>query len=232
VSKYCLPILAIFVLISSAPFVIAQEAIEKQQNNEFWIWLENNIGVIAGIATAGAFIFLGYQTMMLRSEKNQTIRAWVGELKPEMEIISYVNEQGEEKTHEQLQLMKDKGQPGFNWTSINRSIIAKNYGTITAVDVKTRSRISVGRKPDKKKILDTEYSPGISLLPNSTQHLIFNFTKKMEDDIANPNIETYFLFEIKYKSANSKKTRKKGMLMRLFQTHYGVLDNWDENTKF
>ena len=45
-SKYCLPILAIFVLISSTPFAVAQEAIEEQQNNEFWIWLQNNIGVI------------------------------------------------------------------------------------------------------------------------------------------------------------------------------------------
>jgi len=225
-------LVAICLIPSFTISVLAQEVIEEQQNNESWNWLENNINIIAGIATAGAFVFLGYQTMMLRSEKNQTNRAWVGELSPQLEILSYVNEQGEEKTHEELKLMRDKGEPGFNWTKIHHSIEVKNYGTITAVDMKMRSHFSSGRKPDKKEILDLKYGPGASLLPNSTHLLIFTFTKKMEESIANPDIETYFLFEINYKSVNSKKTRKKGMLMRLYQTRYTVFDNWDENTKF
>ena len=37
--------------------------------------LESIVAIIAGVATAAAVVFLGYQTMKLRGERNMTLRA-------------------------------------------------------------------------------------------------------------------------------------------------------------
>ncbi len=200
--------------------------LENQRTDDF----TQTVQTIAGIATAGAFAFLGYQTLMLRSEKNHTLRAWVGELDSQLKILSYIDANGDEKTHEEMEKMSEQNTPFFNWTSIVRAIIVKNYGSITATDVKIRSKISIGKKPDKKEISTLDYrTEGAHLLPNSTQPMIFSFTKQHEDAIVDPNTETYFLLEISYKSVNSKKERKKGMLVQLLPTRYSILENWDES---
>jgi len=167
---------------------------------------------------------------MYRKEKNHTLRAWVGEVNSELDIFSYINANNEEKSHEEMERMNNQQLTQFNWTVVVRAIIIKNYGPITATNVETRSKISVGKKPNKKEILTSKYhTKGTVLLPNATVPMTFKFSKEQEDAIVDPKTETYFLFEISYKSANSKKERKKGMLMQLHPTRYGVLENWDES---
>lgn len=198
--------------------------LEKQKKDEFG----QTIQMIAGIATAGAFIFLGYQTVLYRSEKNHTLRAWVGELNSQLEIFSYINVKNEEKNHEEMLKMTQQELQQFNWTKIIRAIIVKNYGPITATNVKVRSKISIGKKPDPSEISTLDYhTKGTVLLPNSTSAMTFSFSRQQEDDIVNPNTETYFIFEISYKSSNSKKERKKGMLAQLHPTRYEIIENWD-----
>lgn len=203
--------------------------LENHKTNNIVIFVQT----IAGIATAGAFAFLGYQTLMLRSEKNHTLRALVGETSTDLDIFSYINDQGEEKSHDEMKVMTNQARSQFNWTSLVRVIMIKNYGTITANNVKMRTKLVVGKKPDKKEILSLKYgTDGMSLLPNGSKAMTFRWTKKQEDAIVDPKTLTYFLTEIFYNSANSNKERKKGMLLQIHPTHNTVLENWDESIKF
>jgi len=218
--------------VSSEEYTKLMDRLNKLENQRSGDLIQT-VQTIAGIATAGAFVFLGYQTLMLRSEKNHTLRAWVGELNTDVEIFSYINAKNEEKTHEEMRVMTNQESSQFNWTSLVRAIEIKNYGMITATNVKMRSKIRIGKKPVKNEILSLTYgTDGMSLLPNSTQSMTFKFTKQYEDAMADPNTETYFMYEISYKSANSKKERKKGMLMQFHPTRHAVLENWGESTKF
>lgn len=216
--------------VSSTEYTKLMDRLYKLENKdgfEISQWIQ----IFTGIGTVGGFAVLGYQAWVLRTEKNLTMRAWLGASDSTLDIFSYINDQGDEKTHEQMIELQNADQI-FNWTGIQRAIWIKNYGYITAREVKMRARFNAGKKPDIKNIHMSKFPETyVTMVPNSTQAMTFKFTKEQENMISNPSVETYFLFELLYKSANSNKERIMGMLIQLYPTRYAVLTSWDESNQ-
>lgn len=205
------------------------ENLEDEQNNDFWAPVIENIEIIAGLATAGALTFLGYQTMMLRSERNMTLRAWVGEARPYMGHEAYINAHGNEKTPQQWKQMSEHEKNAFNVTRIRRFVEMKNFGRTPATSLRARTKLFVNQKPSRKDIESVSYSSSHTLMPNGTVNLFSFFTKEEELATKDPTKECFFILELEYKSQNSRKTRKFGTLSQLSETVYGNIESWDEN---
>lgn len=198
---------------------------QLQQDSNQWILL--GIVISASIAGAAAFTTV-YEMRRSREEKQNTTRAMIGLESQLMNILSYIDVNGDEKTENEIKELNKKGEK-FDWTEIRRSLTLKNYGTLPAMDVKSRSKIISGREPKLKEINSLDFGTGAMIFPNGTQPFIFKFTKEMEDKMDSSTENTYFLFEAQYTSTNSGKIRKMGLLLKLCMGHYTVTKNWDES---
>ena len=197
----------------------------QQDSNQ---WTLFGIIISASIASIAAFGSI-YEIRRSQNEKHNTMRAWVGLTSHQMNILSYIDANNYEKTENEIKSLNESGIK-FDWTKIRRSFELKNYGSLPAIGVRSRSRIIFGMEPDVKEINETKFGPSSMIFPNGTQPMIFLFTKEMEDKIDDPEIKSYFLFETQYTSTNSEKIRKIGLLLKLDAGHYTIVKNWDESS--
>ncbi len=203
---------------------ILSRADQLQKESNQWTIIGIMIStVVASVAVFGSI----YEIKRSRNEQNSTLRAWVGLESHKLDIVSYIDENNNEKNDAEIKELNKKGIE-YKWTKIKRMIVLKNYGHLPAVDVKIRLKIS-GSEPNLKEINKISFGLGSMIFPDGTQPMIFNTTKKMEEGIADPNNDAYFLLEAQYRSTNSKTIRKMGLLLKLEASHYTIIKNWDES---
>ncbi len=100
----------------------------QRQLNEYTI-----IGIVSSIIVTSGFS--GYQIMKIREEKNQTIRAWVGDTGSHIILMRYFNESGEIKTNEEWGKMSDNERADFNFSRTEHAIMIKNFGQVPATNL-------------------------------------------------------------------------------------------------
>jgi len=188
--------------------------------------LESIVVIIAGFATAAAVIFLGYQTMKLRGERNMTLRAWLGQGESHVFVEGYFNKDDKYIPREKWLKLTQEKKNEFNVTEIRRYLELKNYGQLPATKVIVRTKF-VTKKPSRDDI-DTEFSSPSTMMPGETQKIFFILNRKEEGFIEDPSEECYLIYEVEYESPKKKK-RKFGMINSLSVQVYGIIDSWDEN---
>lgn len=190
--------------------------------------LELIVSIIAGFATAAAVIFLGYETLKLRDERNNTLRAWLGQGQAHVFVDGHFNK--DEKFIPQgkwVNLTQDQ-KDEFGVTQTRRYIDVKNYGQIPATNVKVRTKFVVGKVPNRKNIETESFSTPAIIMPNEVQKLFFVLEREEEDSIEDNSKDCYLIYEIEFESPKKKK-RKFGRIDSISIQRYGIIDNWDEN---
>lgn len=150
--------------------------LEYQRTNEF----TQTIQTIAGIATAGGFGFLAYQTWKLRSERNHTFRAWLGENKPYIGHEAYINHNNHEVTETQWQSMTSEQKTKFDVTKYRRFIEIKNFGNVPAREMKAKGKMFVDKIPGKKELDELNFSSSATVMPNGMVKFYFSVSKDEE----------------------------------------------------
>jgi len=188
--------------------------------------LERIVTVVSGCATAGGLIFLGYQTLMLRSERNLTLRAWIGIGEPHWMVYGYLNDDDRFIEKEKFEKLSLEQRHGFQRTQ--RNIEIKNYGQLPAENLKTRLKIITGRRPTKQDLLDQDQGFPSTMMPSSSLKLFAIFSKEQEEIINNPEGELYIIWEAEYESPKGT-IRKYGEISKISQRIYIPIKSWNED---
>lgn len=232
VSVYSLLIFLIIFQVFSSFEAFAQNG-ENGENGIGGTWdsdeissLETGATISAGFATAGALIFLGYQTMKLRAERNLTLRAWIGQGEPRFYLDGYLNAKGEFIEHEKWKQLSDEKIDQFNVTKLRYYIETKNFGQIPAHDLQVRTKFFVGTKPEKKDIQSVNFLASAILMPGQTSKLFYSITKDESLATDDTSKNCYLIWDIKYKSSGSKNIETIGMIVQVSTMKYGILESW------
>jgi hypothetical protein len=103
--------------------------------------------IVAGFATAGGLIFVGYQTRMLRNERSLTLRAWIGIGEPEWENVGYHDDNGTFISKKEFDKLSVEEQ---NKLSLINNVEIKNYGQLPAEKLASRMKIVAGYNQQEK----------------------------------------------------------------------------------
>lgn len=195
-----------------------------------WEAIKDTVLVIAGIATAFAVIFLGYQTLKLRDERSQTLRAWVGESGAEILTHGYSNANDEFKSYEQWKDMSQTEKDSFNYTIIHRYFRLKNYGQIPAKELQKVVEFYISNEPTKTQIESLQFDSPSVLMPNDESKAFFDLTKERNDAFVDGTKTRYLVVNVKYKSSNSNKEKMMGYILKLEKGKGEPVKLWDEET--
>ena len=195
-----------------------------------WETIKDIVVVAAGIATAFAVIFLGYQTLKLRDERSQTLRAWVGESGAEILTHGYSNTNDEFKSYEQWKKMPQTEKDSFNYIIIHRYFRLKNYGQIPAIELQKVVKFYIRNKPTKAQIESSQFDPPSVLMPNDESKVFFDLTKEQNDAFVDGTKTCYLVVNVKYKSSNSNKEKMMGYILKLEKGKGEPVNLWDEKT--
>ena len=196
-----------------------------------WETIKDIVLVVAGIATAFAVIFLGYQTWKLRDERNLTLRAWVGESGAEILTHGYSNANNEFKSDEKWKgEMSTPEKNSFNYTIVHKFFRLKNYGQIPAKELQKVVEFYIGNKPTKAQIESLQFDPPSVLMPNDESKVFFDLTKEQNDTFVDGTKTCYLVVNVKYKSSNSNKEKMMGYILKLEKGKGEPINLWDEET--
>ena len=191
--------------------------------------LESIVVIIAGFATAAAVIFLGYQTMKLRGERNMTLRAWLGQGESRVFVEGYFNKDDKYIPHKKWIKLTQEEKDAFNVTKIRRYMEIKNYGQLPATNVRVRKKFFVDEQPTRKDIETISFdTSSATIMPKEVPKLFFVLDRNEEDAIENPSKNCYLIYEVEYESPKKKK-RKFGRIDSISMQKYGIMDSWDED---
>ncbi len=195
-----------------------------------WETIKDIVIVAAGIATAFAVIFLGYQTLKLRDERSQTLRAWVGESGADILSHGYSNASDEFKSYEQWKKMSQQEKDSFNYTTVHNYFRLKNYGQIPAKELQKVVKFYIRNMPTKTQIESLEFDPPSVLMPNDESKVFFDLTKERYDAFRDGTKTCYLVVNVKYKSSNSDKEKMMGYILKLEKGKGEPVKLWDEKT--
>jgi hypothetical protein len=184
--------------------------------------------IITGILTSIGLIFVGYQTMMLRKEKNQTLRAWIDQADSQFQVLRYFNQKNEIKTRQEWENMSVKEHSEFQVSKLELAIKLKNFGQLPAM-IRGRYFYSIEEKPPSRKdISNIEFGDPFVIMPQGEQFLI------IEDTMATFHTSkggiAYMIIDLKYTSGDSDEEKKYGMLAELTRGGYKIKEIWNEKT--
>ncbi|MDE1863688.1 MAG: hypothetical protein KGI33_12370 [Thaumarchaeota archaeon] len=188
---------------------------------------EKIVTIIAGFATAGGLIFVGYKTFTLRKERKLTLRAWIGIGEPHWYVYGYLDNDDKFVLTEVFENLSKDEQSKFQ--RLRRYIEIRNYGQIPAEKLKTRLRIITGRQPTKNDIENTAFDQSSTMMPSASMKLFTVFSAQEESIIEDPQGELYVIWEAEYESPKGK-IRKHGEISRISQRIYIPIENWDEES--
>jgi len=187
------------------------------------------VTIIAGFATAAAVIFLGYQTMKLRNERNMTLRAWLGQGESRVFVEGYFNKDDKYIPHKKWIKLTQKEKDEFNVTKIRRYVEIKNYGQLPATNVRVRTKFFVDEQPTRKDIETISFGTSSStIMSEEVPKLFFVLNRNEEDAIENTSKSCYLIYDVEYESPKKKK-RKFGRIDSISIQNYGIIDSWDED---
>lgn len=205
-------------------FDVQSQAIQLQaeaNSNTFW-------GIVLSTATASAsVIFLGYQTWQLRKEKNQTIRAWIGQKGgTSLQLVRIRNLQGVIKTIDEWGAMSSSDKTSFGADTYECLITLKNFGQIPAFDV--RPRFTTALLPKVEELKDDWWEPAEIMPQDEAPYLVPIPVVWVEKVKSDANFKFYVIFEVKYRSGESKREKRYGFMSEY--THGGMtkISSWDE----
>ncbi len=189
------------------------------------------IGIfVSGVGSAIALSLTAYQTKLSRDEKNQTQRAWVGNADSQILISRVFNNAGSILTKTDWEKLERQDKVAFNLTHVEYQMKIKNFGSITATNVKGRTMIVFDEKPDRQIITTAEYGHPFILFPDQEQLYMFNMNKAIIDNIETIEKKTYFVNEFVYNSGDVKQERKYGFIADFTPGGFLLLDSWDEDS--
>lgn len=203
----------------------SDKLLSDQNNTIFWGL------IISGISGMGALIFTAYQTYSSKQEREQTVRAWIGQKGATLiDLRGIYNAQNQMLTSEQWSQMTTVQQNAFTPTSVEYVLILKNYGRIPAFNV--QGRLVVTTNPSFSE-MGGEYGEPAEIMPDD-EHLypIIIPWQYVYQKQQNPNFKFYILFEVKYNSGNMKKKKVYGFMSEFSSNgKLEKIDSWDEKRK-
>lgn len=197
---------------------------------DFYTQLVQFATILSGFATAGALIFVGYETMALRAERKETHRAWIGDAGSHIMLFRILNENGKSLSKAEWDVMTAPDKLAFNPSEYEYAIKLKNFGQVTAMNVKGRYGIYFDELPKRKKIESSDFGFPFVLLPDDEQLYIFSFNREIGDVMSTGSRKLYMINEIQYSSGSSKLIRKYGFIANMSPPAYFKLDSWDEKS--
>ncbi len=186
--------------------------------------------VVSGVGSAIALSLTAYQTKLSRDEKNETKRAWVGNADSHIALSRVFNASGSVLTKQHWDGLDLTNKRAFNLTQVEYQMKIKNFGSIPATNVKGRTMIAFGEKPDRQEIKEAEFGFPFILFPDQEQLYMFKMDRNTVDELELHNNKAYFVNEFVYHSGNTKKERKFGFIAELSTGGFLLLDSWDEKS--
>ncbi len=189
-----------------------------------------NLAIVSIIIAGAAVLITGYQTKKLRDERDLTIRAWVSNTGSQITIANVFNDKNEFKTYDDWAKLTDSEKTVFGEVGIELHIILKNFGSIPAVDIRSRLYCHPNREPTQQELNSIEFGDPFVIMPQNESITRFFLPKNIAVYFLNPTILSYLSLEIAYRSSNSTKQRIFGVTFVRKTSGFSVTKTWDEKS--
>lgn len=189
-----------------------------------------NLTILSIMIAGTAVLITIYQTKKLRDEHNMTLRAWVGDTGSKIIFVNVFNDQNDFKSYDDWKKLTDDEKNLFGEVGLELHIILKNFGSVPAVDIKSRLYVHPDREPTQTEIESVEPGDPFVIMPQNESPTRFFLQNDIATYFLNSSIPSYFSLEIVYKSSNSKKQRIFGVSFARKTGSFSIIRTWDEKT--
>jgi hypothetical protein len=189
-----------------------------------------NLAILSIMIAGTAVLITIYQTKKLRDEHNMTLRAWVGDTGSKITIVNVFNDRNEVKSYADWEKLTTTEKITFGDVGIELHIMLKNFGSVPAVDIKSRLYVHPNREPTQTELESVESGDPFVIMPQNESTTRFFLQKNIAEYFLNSSILSYTSLEIAYKSSNSKKQRIFGVSFVRKTGGFSIIRTWDEKS--
>lgn len=186
--------------------------------------------VVSGVGSGIALSLTAYQAKLSRDEKNENMRAWIGNADSQILLSRVFNASGSVLSKQHWEKLDLPSRSAFNLTEAEYQLKIKNFGSVPATNAKGRTMVVFGEKPDRTEISEASFGFPFILFPDQEQLYMFKMNRKTLDEIELHRNKAYFVNEFVYNSGDTRQERKFGFIAELSTGGFLLLDSWDEKS--
>lgn len=184
--------------------------------------------IVSAIGVTSASIINAYQTKITRDERNETRRAWIGDVDSHIILNRLFNRRGEIVTKIQWEHMSPQEKNTFDFTDAEYYIKLKNFGQSPAINARGRNAVFTDEQPDRNDIRSAPFGFSFILMPGDEQLYFFKIPREIIDLVERGSEKVYFISEIEYNSGYSREKKKYGFMAEFTTGNFLKIDSWDE----